>query len=82
MVSLHSGETLRHPHKELRNAENRINSLPEGRAGQLVIQYQTMNPETIHACNIVKTEQIICRLCIYICIYMLQQQVMEEKSQI
>ena len=44
---------------QLRHAESGRNSLPQGRARQLVIPYQMVSPENIHARNIIQTEQAV-----------------------
>lgn len=43
-------------------------SLPQGKAHQLVIQYQMASPENTHASNIIQTEQVIFR-CICVSTY-------------
>lgn len=48
-------ENVRH----LRKAGRRRNKLFQGRAYCLVIQYQLISPENIHASNITKTEQLL-----------------------
>lgn len=42
----------------LRNAESGSNSLPQGRAQELVIKYQIVNPENTHTSNIIQSEQV------------------------
>lgn len=57
--------------QQLKNTESGRNSLLRGRVNQLVIQYQTLNVESIHTSYIIQTEQIIFRniMCIQIKIY-------------
>jgi hypothetical protein len=40
-------------YKKLRNADSRRNSLPWGRAYQLVIQHHVASPENIHISNVI-----------------------------
>jgi hypothetical protein len=59
------------PYQQLRSAKSGRNSLPQGRAHQLVIQHQVVSHEIIHASNIMQINQVafIC-LGIYISIHM------------
>jgi hypothetical protein len=55
--------------RQLRSAESGMNSLPQGRACQLVIQYQIGTPEKVHTNNIMQNKQvglIYLRIYIYI----------------
>lgn len=44
-------------YRQLRNGESG-SSLPHGRVHWLIIQYQMVNPENIHAINIIQTKQV------------------------
>lgn len=46
-------------YKQLRNAEGGRNSLLQGRAHHLIIQYQMANSENISASNITQMEQVM-----------------------
>lgn len=53
-------------YRQLRDAESRRNSLTQGRAHALGIQYQMVGPENVHTSNIIQTEQAIFRnMCIW-----------------
>lgn len=48
-------------YRKQRDAESKRNSLLQGKAQQLIIQYPVGSPENVHTRNIVRTEQVIFR---------------------
>lgn len=48
-------------YRQLRHAESGRNSLAQGRAHRLAVQYQAVSPENIHMGSIKQTEQVTCK---------------------
>ena len=65
--SKHGHEKVHRPqpypkyYRQLRKSGSKRNSLPQGRAHQLIIQHQIVIPENIHRNNIIQTKQLIFR---------------------
>lgn len=51
--------------RQLVYAENGRNSIPQGKAHQLIVQCQKVSPKNIHTDNIIHTEQVILEINIH-----------------